>query len=504
MRFFKRLTAMLLCISILTFSFVLTPVSRYKTYAKYDITASANPVYVDIGMELLELLALVLSFVGINVCVDDVPLSDIPTLRDFEEFVNKKLLDLNLSITMLLLNIPYYMSQLVEWGTEFAMQHDEIYTSEVSLLPDYATMLESDAVRLTFSQGTSITNADNTKCVAFYDSCVSHEIYPYFCTSNGYLYFLIPGHNGETYSNMMNVCNQAININYRNTAHVEFDNKTYLYGMATSIFATDGLAVLKSAGIPVPELDLSPVQFAELLVSGAISADSNIGITIPAAKDVFGGIDELIEKAYQVDMPDVIDMSGGLEKLRTTSGISDLTWNDVMNRVASGELSMSDVLEATDAVPYVLVDDRTGEIATTDTPAENIKRVVLDKDLAIPDAATIEAAEDYTPRYDNDDNNPTGKYKFPLFQFFPFCLPWDLYQVFSAFDSEPVAPVIKIPIGKLFSGLKYVNCDSEYVAEIDLGDEDYEIWFQILRTLESLGIVVGFVLVARKLIHGGD
>ena len=102
---------------------------------------------------------------------------------------------------------------------------------------------------------------------------------------------------------------------------------------------------------------------------------------------------------------------------------------------------MSQVYADTKVVPYVLTDVDTGKIVTDLTvpaTAANVKSVALDKDLAIP--KDITAADAYEVKGKTWDPE-MSKYRLPLFQYFPFCLPWDIYQVLAAFSADPVAPV---------------------------------------------------------------
>ena len=98
-----------------------------------------------------------------------------------------------------------------------------------------------------------------------------------------------------------------------------------------------------------------------------------------------------------------------------------------------------------------------------------------------------------------------AKYRLPLFQYFPFCLPWDIYQVLNSFAADPVAPQIEIPIGKFFANKKSFDGSAvaNYTETLDLGDEKFSKWFSALRLLESAGIIIGLVLISVHLIHGG-
>ena len=85
-----------------------------------------------------------------------------------------------------------------------------------------------------------------------------------------------------------------------------------------------------------------------------------------------------------------------------------------------------------------------------------------------------------------------GKFTLDLKQFFPFCIPFDLYAFFTCLNAEPVAPVIEwmipLPGGK------------SYPFEIDLSIFDPVA--QILRRMQLLLFCVGLAFKTRDLIKG--
>lgn len=238
-------------------------------------------------------------------------------------------------------------------------------------------------------------------------------------------------------------------------------------------------------------------------VSGGISADVSVKPCIPGACDVFNSSKSL--DSYHIDSPgnDVLDLGNLLDK----TGCESI--DDVVTKVYTGDLTASDVIGGLDCRPYVDVDADTGTIAIPNETT-NSRPIALDQDLSIPsDIADTDTYEPINPPLDDTNtdrtNRPSGSYTFPLSNFFPFCLPWDIYKVLSIFNTSPKAPVISIPLGSFFSDIPGVDKDStDYICTIDLGDENFKKWFQILRLLESIGIIVGFVLISRYLIHGGD
>lgn len=74
---------------------------------------------------------------------------------------------------------------------------------------------------------------------------------------------------------------------------------------------------------------------------------------------------------------------------------------------------------------------------------------------------------------------------------FPFCLAWDVYNVFANLVAEPEAPVFEIP-------MKWEFLDIDYTLTIDFSMFD-EI-AKISRFFSSLGFVVFLILISRKVI----
>ena len=87
--------------------------------------------------------------------------------------------------------------------------------------------------------------------------------------------------------------------------------------------------------------------------------------------------------------------------------------------------------------------------------------------------------------------NP-GQFALDLSNYFPFCIPFDLYDFFSCLNADPVAPVIQweLPLPR----------GSTYPIEIDLSPFDSVA--QLLRRLQLLLFIVGLAVKTRDLIKG--
>lgn len=185
------------------------------------------------------------------------------------------------------------------------------------------------------------------------------------------------------------------------------------------------------------------------------------------------------------------------------AGVS--TVDELAASVAAGDVAMQDVFADAKVTPYVVADTTTGVVVTdlgVAADAAGVKPVALTKELTVP--ADLTTAATYAIQGKTWDPD-MAKYRLPLFQYFPFCLPWDIYQVLNSFAADPVAPQIEIPIGKFFANKKSFDGSAvaNYTETLDLGDEKFSKWFSALRLLESAGIIIGLVLISVHLIHGG-
>lgn len=218
---------------------------------------------------------------------------------------------------------------------------------------------------------------------------------------------------------------------------------------------------------------------------------------MPAAKQLVTDTGTLSGLRLDVQAEDgTPDISAALDH----AGVDSV--DDLVSGVAAGTIPMSQVYEDMRVVPYVLTDVETREVVTdlnvSATDAKT-KAVALDKDLSIPkDVSAVDAYQVTGKTWDPS----LSKYKLPLFNFFPFCLPYDAYQFLTMLDVTPVAPVFHVDTTPLFSHTKFFHASDGYKITLDL--TKYEEIFQILRAGECLAIVVGLCLISYKLIHGGD
>lgn len=97
--------------------------------------------------------------------------------------------------------------------------------------------------------------------------------------------------------------------------------------------------------------------------------------------------------------------------------------------------------------------DAIAGIADITLPVAGVGDIAIDPavpaDVAIPVTPAIPADRAEAVPATGDATQPypaTGDYTLPLADFFPFCIPFDLYKILSAFDASPVAPEFDVPI----------------------------------------------------------
>jgi len=144
---------------------------------------------------------------------------------------------------------------------------------------------------------------------------------------------------------------------------------------------------------------------------------------------------------------------------------------------------ITDVGTYPDSIGISVPQDLTDTISKT---AEDIR--TLDKDKT----DTKDDTKDDTNTKPNKPSIPSLSLPEILFkEKFPFCLPWDVYNVFANLVAEPEAPVFEIP-------MKWEFLDIDYTLKIDFSMFD-EI-AKISRFFSSLGFVVFLILISRKVI----
>lgn len=285
------------------------------------------------------------------------------------------------------------------------------------------------------------------------------------------------------------------------------------YGVSESIryneitnpsFVSSTLNVLSAMGVDVTMSSKSLADYIKSIDPDSyIAADGFIGpvYTYGAAQDLYKSTGTAAGVRLDVQTQDgVPDLQAALD------GAGVDTVDDLVAGVAAGTVPMTKVFSDSKVTPYVVADTTSGTVVTdlgVSATATGVKAVGLTQDLAVPKDLTNAAT--YVIKGKTWDPD-VAKYKLPLFQFFPFCLPWDIYEVLTLFDAEPVAPKFTIPVGQFFtrfSGSVDTSTAADQKAVVDLGSDSWQSTFKVIRALECAAIIIGLCLTAVLLIHGG-
>lgn len=277
----------------------------------------------------------------------------------------------------------------------------------------------------------------------------------------------------------------------------------YAYSEYSVDFWSDYFSLFRDNGIDIAQFDGGIADYLKSFSDVKFSiSDDFIGpvYTYPAAQELARQ-----NKTSTGIRLDVKTADGAPDVKAALDGAGVSTVDELAASVAAGNVAMQDVFTDAKVTPYVVADTTTGVVVTdlgVAADAAGVKPVALTKELTVP--ADLTNAATYAIQGKTWDPD-MARYRLPLFQYFPFCLPWDIYQVLSSFAADPVAPQIEIPIGKFFANKKSFDGSAvaNYTETLNLGDEKFSKWFSVLRLLESAGIIIGLVLISVHLIHGG-
>lgn len=119
--------------------------------------------------------------------------------------------------------------------------------------------------------------------------------------------------------------------------------------------------------------------------------------------------------------------------------------------------------------------------------AVNTQTQTLEEVQAISQALTVSQAGTGTI---------TGSYTVSLSDLFPFCIPFDLYNIISCFKADPVTPSAEITIPVGYDGSEFTW--ETYTVSLSAFDPVAAV----VRVLEYIAFIIGLMLVTRKLIEG--
>lgn len=145
---------------------------------------------------------------------------------------------------------------------------------------------------------------------------------------------------------------------------------------------------------------------------------------------------------------------------------------------------LTDVSTYPDTIPISIPQDLSDTISKT---AEDIRTV--DKDKTDTDDKTDTKPGESKP---NKPSIPGLSLPEILFkEKFPFCLPWDLYNLFAGLQAEEEAPCFVVPFK-----FERLGIDEEIVIDFS----DYEEQIKIIRFFTGAMFVLALIMISRKLI----
>lgn len=136
------------------------------------------------------------------------------------------------------------------------------------------------------------------------------------------------------------------------------------------------------------------------------------------------------------------------------------------------------------------------------TPAETVNQLqgVQQQLGVVPLPITQDVTATITQLQEMQDTRygDTEQYELSLTSFFPFCIPYDLYWILTAFVQPPEAPNFDIAISNPFHGEEE---DAYFTYHVDLSMFDGVA--SLFRKFELIIFVVGLCLISRSLILRG-
>lgn len=249
----------------------------------------------------------------------------------------------------------------------------------------------------------------------------------------------------------------------------------YYYGMSSDIFYDYDTNGFNSSGFfPVPKYVYDTRQDAILHQYDTISYSSNLNPDSTLTTDAAKKAQEDEEKKDKPVYDNVV-----------------LPTPDQMTNYAN----QLQAIAQSDAEPAVKKEQQQQAMNTFVESITNVKEMPNPDPSPDPDPSPN---PDPSPEPDPDapaTDEEAAKYTADLTTVFPFCIPFDLIRAFKVLSAEGEAPVYKMPLK-----IDYKSIHISEAWQIDMSD--FASVIQILRVMETLGFIVGLILVTRKLIRG--
>lgn len=225
------------------------------------------------------------------------------------------------------------------------------------------------------------------------------------------------------------------------------------------------------------------------IVSGGVIVGSDIPVPDnicpdgiwSSAHDFFDWLSSL---GFGDDIPSVGALPGN-PSIDTTAYPGNDTWHDGIDDVGTvpGSIGIS--------IP--------GDISDVADYSPDIARDISNADTVISDTTVDDTTTGDKDDTDTDNDKQGTIPKVPLVglpeilfkEKFPFCLPWDLYNLFTVLAAEPKTPKFVIPYKN-----NMLNIEEEYVLDFSKFDDSAKV----IRFFVGAGFVLALILISRKMI----
>lgn len=143
-------------------------------------------------------------------------------------------------------------------------------------------------------------------------------------------------------------------------------------------------------------------------------------------------------------------------------------------------------------------EDGTADVNITDAEGvESTQTMEIDQttDIPVESEITAEMVNQGEVISTATPSTEIADYTIDLRNYFPFCIPWDLYDMVTLLVADPVAPHVQYPFVIEPLNVNYT---------IDLDFSEFDSVATVLRTMELLAAGIGLALMTKRLIQGGD
>ena len=195
-----------------------------------------------------------------------------------------------------------------------------------------------------------------------------------------------------------------------------------------------------------------------------------------------------------------------INSLSGDTAVDPETIEQVAQEVAEQAQTVPDTITQTATQTQEAIQDATQTITETmtqtqtqtQTAIQDATQTITDSQTEIKDAIQDQTQEitDIKDAIQDATDVPTRdkweQVKKDLHGVFPFCIPWDIYGMLTAFSAEPRAPHFEYPFQIPSIGL-------DYTLELDFAEFDPVA--QILRTVELIAFSIGLAILTSKVIR---